>query len=152
MINKLIWTAFLLLSFGFAKAQDSTRNSIELNEIEVWVKSVKVTPKTDTAIVQLYLQSYLKNPREFRLNTFSTGLLSGAAKPMWYESIKMGHVVINIKDRQNYLNYLLNRDEPIVLEVKTPSWKKQWGKPKQLKLTFEDYTEEGKFLEFIIDL
>lgn len=142
-----------VLVFGFSQAQEAKeRNSIDINEIEVWVKDVHVSAKGDTASVQLYLQSYLKNPRELKLNTFASGLLAAGNTPLMYHSMQLGKVVVNITDRQNYLHYLLTREEPVIYTVKTGGWKKQWGKPKQLKLAIEDFEEEGKILEFTIEL
>jgi hypothetical protein len=144
---------FTVLAIGFVFSQEKPeRNSIDINEIEVWTKSVQLSAKGDTATVELYLQSYLKNPREFKLNTFSTGLISGSEKPLWYHSMQMGKVRVHIDDRQNYLHYLLTRNEPVVLTIKTGGWKKQWGKPKQLRLAIEDFEEQGKILEYTIDL
>mgnify|MGYP007040145148 CR=1 FL=1 len=141
----------LCTSISFAQEKEE-RNSTDVNEIEVWTKNVQVSAKGDTATVELYLQSYLKNPREFKLNTFSTGLLSGSEKPLWYHSMQLGKVLVRLEDRQNYLHYLLTRNEPVILTIKTGGWKKQWGKPKQLKLAFEDFQEQGKILEYTIDL
>lgn len=140
------------LSFLSYSQEKEERKSIDVNEIEIWTKKAEVNAKGDTATVELYLQSYLKNPREFKLNTFSTGLLSGSDVPLWYETMQLGKVRIHISDRQNYLHYLLTRNEPVVLTIKTGGWKKQWGKPKQIKLAIEDYEEQGKILEYTIDL
>jgi hypothetical protein len=139
------------VSYSFAQEKQE-RKSTDINEIEVWTKSVQVSAKGDTVTVELYLQSYLKNPREFKLNTFSTGLLSGSENPLWYHTIQLEKVRVHIDDRQNYLRYLLTRNEPVLLTIKTGGWKKQWGKPKQLKMAIEDFEEEGKILEYTIDL
>jgi hypothetical protein len=139
------------VSCSFAQEKQE-RKSTDINEIEVWTKSVQVSAKGDTATVELYLQSYMKNPREFKLNTFASGLIGADAKPMWYHTMQLGKVRVSLADRQNYLHYLLTRNEPVVYTVKTGGWKKQWGKPKQLKLAIEDFEEEGKILEYTIDL
>ena len=151
-MQKAIYFFFALCFFSKLSLAQEDRKSTEINDIEIWTKESKVSVKGDTAIVQLYIQSYLKNPREFKLNTFGSGLTIDGDKPLLYQSITMGKVSVGLKDRLNYLNYLLTRDEPIVLTIKTLNWKSQWGKPKQLKLTFEDHQEEGKFLEYFIDL
>lgn len=153
-MKKLFLILFIsLVCFDKSFSQDTLqRNSINVNEIEIWTKKVELNAAGDTATVELYLQSYLKNPREFKLNTFSTGLLSGSVKPMWYASMRLGKVLVHLEDRQNYLHYLLTRDEPVVLTIITTEWKKQWGNPKQIKLAIEDYAEQGKILEYIIDL
>jgi hypothetical protein len=147
----LVLAITLGVSFSFAQEKQE-RKSTDINEIEVWTKSVQVSAKGDTATVELYLQSYLKHPREFKLNTFSTGLLSGSEKPLWYHTMQLGKVRVHIDDRQNYLHYLLTRNEPVLLTIKTGGWKKQWGKPKQLKLAIEDFEEQGKILEYTIEL
>src|SRR5690606_12119340 len=97
--------SFFVLNLSFSQEKEE-RKSIDINEIEVWTKKVELNSKGDTATVELYLQSYLKNPREFKLNTFSTGLLSGSEKPLWYNTMQLGKVRVHINDRQNYLHYL----------------------------------------------
>jgi len=152
-MNRFFLVLAITIGVNCSFAQEKQeRKSTDINEIEVWTKSVQVSAKGDTATVELYLQSYLKNPREFKLNTFSTGLLSGSEKPLWYHTMQLGKVRVHIDDRQNYLHYLLTRNEPVLLTIKTGGWKKQWGKPKQLKLAIEDFEEQGKILEYTIEL
>jgi len=123
-----------------------------IDDIQVDVKDVMISTKGDSVTVDLFLISYKKDPREFRLNTFASGVVDSKGIPYLYASMQMGRVKIDVSDRQNYLNYLLEPDEPVMLRLKTGAWKKQWGKPQQVKLTFEDSVEEGKFLEATIDL
>ena len=153
MKNLFLSFLIFLLCFEISFSQEKEeRKSIDINEIEMWTKKVELNAKGDTATVEMYLQSYLKNPREFKLNTFASGLLSGSEKPMWYHTMQLGKVRVQLADRQNYLHYLLTRNEPVVLTIKTGGWKRQWGKPKQLKLALEDFQEQGKILEYTIDL
>ncbi|NGM60843.1 hypothetical protein G5B30_02815 [Sphingobacterium sp. SGG-5] len=138
--------AWCIVSFG------QETSPLVVDDIQVDVKDVKVSVKGDSVTVDLFLISYQKHPREFRLNTFASGVVDSKGSPYLYASMQMGQVKIDVSDRQNYLNYLLEPDEPTLFQLKTGAWKKQWGKPKQVKLTFEDSTEEGKFLEVSIDL
>ena len=135
----------------YAQAQTVTETEpLVVDDIQIDVKNVTV--RGDSTEVELFLISYKKNPREFKLNTFASGVADSQGTPYLYKSMKMGRVLAKVEQRQNYIHYLLEQDVPVSLRVVTPNWKKQWGKPKQFKLSFEDSQEEGKFLEVIIDL
>lgn len=136
------------LSFG----QSDPVTSIDIDEIEVSVKSVTVSPKGDEITVALYLQSYLKNPRELKINTFASGIINPQGSTVFYESMVIGNVKVTLEDRQNYIHYLLKRDEPVLYTVKTRNWQKRWGKPQQFRITLEDHLEVGKFLQVDISL
>ncbi|WP_164109693.1 MULTISPECIES: hypothetical protein [Sphingobacterium] len=132
--------------------QEPTSESLEVDDIQIDVKSVALSKNADTATVELFLISYKKGTREFKLNSFASGIVDSGGKTYLYNSMQIGKVLVQVTDRQNYIHYLLEEDEPVRLIVKTIGWKKQWGKPQQFKLAFEDSEEEGKFLEVIIDL
>lgn len=132
--------------------QSDSIASMDIDDIEVVVQSVRVSPKGDTVTVELFLHSYLKSPRELKINTFATGLLNPDGKPMFYDSMTIGKVKIMLSDRQNYLHYLLKRNEPVLYKIVTCNWQKRWGKPQQLRLTLEDHVEIGKFLQVDIPL
>lgn len=136
------------LSFG----QESEKEPVIIDDIQVDVKKNELSAKGDTAVVELFLISYKRGTREFKLNTFASGIVDSQGKPYLYASMQMGKVLVNLADRQNYIHYLLEEDQPVKFTVKTGGWKKQWGKPQQLKLAIEDSEEEGKFLEVVIDL
>lgn len=123
-----------------------------VDDIQVDVKNVSLSAKGDSATVEIFLISYKKGTREFKLNSFASGIVDSKGQPYLYDSIQMGKVLVRLSDRQNYIHYLLEEDQPVKLVVKTGGWKKQWGKPQQFKLAFEDSEEEGKFLEMIVDL
>ncbi|MFZ4862322.1 hypothetical protein ACL9RF_09060 [Sphingobacterium sp. Mn56C] len=146
---------FFMLCFGIMQglqAQVVEKSSLDVDDIEILVKDVLFTGKKDTVIVELFLNSYKKNPREFKLNTFATGIIGVDGTPLFYSTIQLEKVFVDIKDRQNYIHYLLKGDVPVLLRIATVGWQKRWGKPQQLKLTFEDSTEEGKFLDVLVDL
>lgn len=151
MKNIVLLLTFLYSFVGIAFAQEEVI-SMEVDDIQIDVKDVYLSKKGDTATVKLFLISLTKNPREFKMNTFASGVIDTSGKPALYASMEMGRVKVVITDRQNYLHYFLERDEPVLLKIKTANWKKQWGKPQVVKLTFEDSEEEGKFLEVEIKL
>lgn len=135
------------LAFG----QEVEKEPLVIDDIQIDVKHVGLSAKGDTAVVELFLISYKKGSREFKLNTFASGIVDSQGKPYLYASMQMGKVLIKLADRQNYIHYLLKEDEPVKFLVKTGDWKKQWGKPQHFKLAFEDSEEEGKFLEIVVD-
>lgn len=118
-----------------------------VDDIQFDLKDIYLSPKGDTATVELFMISIQKNPREFKLNTFASGVTSSDGTLYFYDSMEMGKVRLHIADRQNYLNYLMQQDLPVLLRIKTAGWSKNWGKPQHIKLTFEDSSEEGKFLQ-----
>lgn len=142
-----LWMGSYLVSLG----QENVP-SLVVDDIQIDVRDVALSSKSDSVVVDLFLISYKKSPREFKLNTFASGVVNSDGRPYLYAAIQMGRVKVDVSDRQNYLNYLMEPDEPVLLRIKTGAWQKQWGKPKQIKLAFEDSEEEGKFLEVIVDL
>lgn len=147
----IVLFVFSQRSFG-QENEINTSSSVDVDEIEVIVKSSKLSAKGDTSIVILSLQSYLKNPRELKLNTFASGVLGPDGKPMFYDSMTMGKVNVFLASHQNYLHYLLTRDDVVPFVIKTPKWQKHWGVPKIFRLTLEEHTEEGKFIQVDIPL
>lgn len=142
-----------LLGFAFFSYGQETEKPLTIvDDIQIDVKDVTVSAKGDTATVELFLISYKKNAREFKLNTFASGVVDSQGKPYLYASVEMGNVMVKVEDRQNYMHYFMEQDVPILLKIKTAAWTKAWGKPQQVKLAFEDSTEEGKFLEVVISL
>ena len=148
---KRLLTVLLFFCAISVKAQTvSEPDPFVVDDIQIDIK--EVVARGDSAVVELFLISYKKNPREFKLNTFASGVADSQGTPYLYKSMKMGRIWVPVEQRQNYIHYLLEQDVPISLRVVTPNWKKQWGKPKQFKLSFEDSEEEGKFLEILIEL
>lgn len=151
-------TLFLLISLAFCSvvtpsfAQVATEEPTVVDDIQIDVKGVALTTKGDTATVELYLISYTRGGRELNLNSFASGIVDSKGQPYLYDSMRIGKVLVQASDRQNYTHYLLEEDVPVKLVMKTGGWKKQWGMPQQFKLVFEDSGEQGKFLEVIIDL
>ncbi len=151
-------TLVILITFVFSTVtfysfgQSVDEGPVLVDDIQIDVKGVSLSAKGDTATVELYLISYERGTREFRLNSFASGIVDSKGQVYLYDLIQMGKVRLLAKDRQNYLNYLLEEDAPVKLTIQTSGWKKQWGLPQQCKLVFEDSTEQGKFLEIIIDL
>ncbi len=149
---RILFFVFLGIGSCLVALGQQSVSPLVIDDIQVDVKDVMLSEKGDTVTVDLFLISYKKHPREFKLNTFASGIIGSEGRPSLYATMQMGRVKVAVSDRQNYLNYLLEPDEPVALQIKTGAWKKQWGKPKQLILAFEDSEEEGKFLEVIVDL
>ncbi|TYP87399.1 hypothetical protein BC792_1366 [Sphingobacterium allocomposti] len=143
---------FLLLSglfFCDAAAQEAPVGNI-VDDIQVDVKSVSMSGSGDTLKVELFLISYQRGTREFKLNTFATQLVDTAAQKHLYSAITMGRVHIRLEERRNYLHYLLEEDVPVPLHIAVGDW--QGRVPKSILLVFEDSKEEGKFTTQEVDL
>lgn len=136
---------FLLMgSKASLKAQDLPVEQL-IDDIQVDVKSVFHNPKTDSLTVDLFVISYSRNPREFKLNTYASQVFDATDNPSFYTLIKMGRVQVRLEDKQNYLHYLLEEEVPVPLTFKIANWGKR--KPTKLVLVFEDSQEEGHFIQ-----
>ncbi len=145
----LLFAMFVWLSCGLLHAQEEVKGNV-LDDIQVDVKAVHLDPDNDTLTIDLFLISYHMDQREFKLNTYATQVLDVNGKQHLFTSLKMGRILIHIKDRQNYLHYLFEENVPVPLIIKYAHWKQE--RPKKLLLVFEDSTEEGKFITQEVDL
>lgn len=142
----ILWVGMCSAALGQDKEQH-TPHLMVADDIQIDLKDIYLNAKGDTATVELFLISLQKNPREFKMNSFASGVIDSKGTPYLYSTMEMGKVRLDIADRQNYLHYLMEQDLPVLLRIKTAGWSKQWGKPQHTKLTFEDSSEEGKFLQ-----
>lgn len=150
-------TLVLILLLGFlgvsptAMAQETSDPSLTMvDEIQFDLKSVKSVG--DTLQIDLFAISYEKNPREFRLNVFASNLIDGDSKPHMFSSVQVGRVIVQLAQRQNYLNYLMHQDVPVPIRVKIFPTSEAIKKAKEVKLVFSSFEEEGRFLEAVIPL
>lgn len=144
-----LWFA-LLFSNSLSGQSLAERPLLVVDDIQIDVKSVHVDAQRDTLSVALFLISYQKDLREFKLNTFATQLLDSEGNKHLFSTIKMGRVEIRHTDRQNYLHYLLEEDVPVLLTIQVANWEEK--KASRVLLVFEDSKEEGRFLTRTIDL
>lgn len=140
----------LFLVGGFVKAQ-SADSLLVVDDIQFDVKEFHVDEPKHELVINLFAISYSKNPREYKMNTFSTQVLDQKKQPRFFSTIQMGNVLVKFEDKQNYLHYLLEEDKPVDIQVVVKDWKKT-DKPVMIKLVFESSTEEGEFLEVPISL
>lgn len=136
---------FLCLVGGAIRAQ-SADSLLVVDDIQFDLKEFHVDKTTNELVINLFAISYSKDPREFKMNTFSTQILDQKKQPHFFSSIQMGNVQIKFEDKQNYLHYLLEEDKPVDIQVIVKDWKKT-DTPVSIKLVFESSEEEGKFLD-----
>lgn len=146
---KLIIPVLFVVFSTHVKAQQEVSPNI-VDEIQIDLQSVKLDQKKDTLSVDLFLISYQKDMREFKLNTYATQVIDSQGEKHFYTEMKMGRVWVQLADRQNYLHYLLEEDMPVPFSLKVANWGNK--KAAQIVLVFEDSTEEGKFIEATVDL
>src|SRR5690606_20579082 len=151
------WLYFLFLTLGIllsgdllAQKQDEDSLKNIKDDIQVDVKSVRTIANGDTLSIELFLISYQMDPREFKLNTFATQVLDSEGNRHLITRMKMGRVLVQLADRQNYLHYLLEEDMPVSLTMQVGDWKGK--KASKVILVFEDSTEEGRFVTQEVDL
>ncbi|MDR3009805.1 MAG: hypothetical protein LBV59_17855 [Sphingobacterium sp.] len=138
------------LGGGFVKAQ-SADSLLVVDDIQFDVKEFHVDEPKNELVINLFAISYSTDPREYKMNTFSTQVLDQKKQSHFFSTIQMGNVLVKFADKQNYLHYLLEEDKPVDIQVVVKDWK-QADKPAMIKLVFESSTEEGEFLEVSIPL
>ncbi|MBD1420875.1 hypothetical protein H8B21_04735 [Sphingobacterium chuzhouense] len=131
-----------------AQEQEPEKNIKD--DIQVDVKSTKINVGGDTLSLELFLISYQMDPREFKLNTFATQIMDNEGDKHLFTTMKMGRVLVQLADRENYLHYLLEEDVPVPLTIHVGDWKGK--KALKVLLVFEDSKEEGKFITQEVDL
>ncbi|WP_343557826.1 hypothetical protein [Sphingobacterium sp.] len=138
------------LGGGFVKAQ-SADSLLVVDDIQFDVKEFHVDEPKNELVINLFAISYSTDPREYKMNTFSTQVLDQKKQSHFFSTIQMGNVLVKFADKQNYLHYLLEEDKPVDIQVVVKDWKKS-DKPAMIKLVFESSAEEGEFLEVSIPL
>jgi len=138
------------LGGGFVKAQ-SADSLLVVDDIQFDVKEFHVDEPKNELVINLFAISYSTDPREYKMNTFSTQVLDQKKQSHFFSTIQMGNVLVKFADKQNYLHYLLEEDQPVDIQVVVKDWKKS-DKPAMIKLVFESSAEEGKFQEVSIPL
>jgi hypothetical protein len=142
---------FLLLGqFASAQSDKIEKEPLVVDEIQIDVKSVQIDAKMKTVSVELFLTSYTRNERELKLNTYGTQLVDAKSTKHLFGTIGLGKILVKSEDKQNYMNYLMKMDEPVLLTIKVANWGKV--KPKELILVFEDSEEEGHYIETAVQL
>jgi len=151
-MKEIIWSLFFIVFTHLVFAQETDTATVLVDEIQVDVKNVALSSKGDTAIVDLFLISYQRHPREFKLNTYATQVADSKGNFHLYDNMKMGKVLVLLAHRQNYLHYFMEEDIPVPFQIKVANWTKERGNPTHIKLVFEDSKEEGKYVEKVVEL
>lgn len=145
----LLIMAGMMPSNLFAQqGEDPTVNLVDDIQFDLYSSAIQ----GDTLEVKLFAISYDKNPREFRMNVFASGLVDTLGQTHLFHSVQADRVVVQLADRQNYLNYLLHQDKPVQITLKVAPVSQEISAGEQVKLVFSSLEEEGRFLEAFIDL
>ncbi|HIY76673.1 MAG TPA: hypothetical protein H9825_10460, partial [Candidatus Sphingobacterium stercorigallinarum] len=120
---RILFSFILCVFIGLTsslQAQQADDPSLRMvDDIQFDLRSVELN--ADTLEVRLFAISYDKNPREFRLNVFASGLVDSLGQIHMLESVQVDRVMVMLADRQNYLNYLLHQDQPVQIILKATS-------------------------------
>lgn len=144
----LILAGMVPLNLSAQQSEDPTVNLVDDIQFDLYSSEIR----GDTLEVKLFAISYEKNPREFRMNVFASGLLDSLGQTHMFHSVQADRVVVLLADRQNYLNYLLHQDKPVQITLKVTPVTEEISAGKQVKLVFSSLEEEGRFIEALIDL
>lgn len=151
-MKQIIWFLGLACIFFLPKisqAQEDPNLNV-VDDIQFDLKSV--TASGDTLVVDLFAISYDKDPREFRLNVFATALIDAQEESHMLTSVQIDRVIVQLSDRENYLNYLLHQDKPVNIRLKLTPMTEEIKNAKMVKIVFNALEEEGQFLDAFIDL
>jgi len=143
---RLMAVLFFLCFISEATRAQSADSVLLVDDIQFDLKEYHIDENNKELVINLFAISYNRDPREFKMNTFSTQVIDQKKQALFFSSIQMGNVLIKFDDRQNYLHYLLEEDRPVDIQVVVKNWRKT-DRPAHLKLVFESSEEEGKFLE-----
>jgi len=133
----------------YTQAQEDPNLNV-VDDVQFDLKSI--TASGDTLVVDLFAISYDKNPREFRLNVFASAIIDSEEQSHMLTSVQMDRVIVQLADRQNYLNYLLHQDKPVSIKLKLSPLTEELKNAKLVKIVFNGLDDEGQFLEAFIDL
>lgn len=145
----ILGLAIAILLPKMSQAQEDPNLNV-VDDIQFDLKSV--TASGDTLVVDLFAISYDKNPREFRLNVFATALIDAQEESHMLTSVQIDRVIVQLSDRENYLNYLLQQDKPVNIKLKLTPMTEEIKNAKMVKIVFNALEEEGQFLDAFIDL
>ena len=150
------YTVFLftviMLALSLGLSAQTAKEPLIIDDIQVDVKEVLVDSTTDTATVSLFLISYSRDPREFKLNTYATQLIDAAGEGHLYTEMTLGRIRVSLADEQNYMHFLFHEELPASFTIKVANWDNSKGMPKAVNLVFEDSEELGKFITFPVAL
>lgn len=150
-VFRLLIVFILLIAFAVPGLCQSDADKLIVDDIQVDVQGADFVDSTGRLTVELFLISTKRNPREFKLNTFSSQVFDEQYNAYFYSEMRMGKVLVLIAQRENYIHYLLQPDVPVPFQITIGDWVK--GKaPDFVKLVFEDSEEEGKFIEALIKI
>lgn len=151
-VNSFFSGMLLALALPISLSAQSEKEPRLIDNMQVDVKDVYVDPKTDTATVSLFLISYNREPREFKLNTYATQLVDAKGEAHLFSKLILGRVQVSLTDQQNYMHFLFQEEVPAPFTIKVAHWDKSNGTPKAVNLVFEDSEELGKFITFLVIL
>lgn len=140
----------LYLALGKSYAQSDTTKLV-IDDIQIDLKNLVWDKEKNSATVSLFLISYKKYPRDFRLNTFACQLYDQQQRPHLFDTMQMGKVRITAESRENYLHYLMPHNTPIEFHIEYSNLPSGTNID-YFNLVFEDSKEEGKFLEVYIPI
>ncbi|WP_051293038.1 hypothetical protein [Olivibacter sitiensis] len=144
---------FLGLSSGqAAKLSVSPADSATVILDDILFKAVdyQLDAATKTATATLTLLNQKDVPRELRLNVFGTQIVDNKRNSYYISTISLGRVQVRFEDRQNYLNYLLQPDQPVTLTITATGISADSDVVQLVKIVFEDSKEEGRFIEAFV--
>ncbi|MDH5825068.1 hypothetical protein ACFX5U_19895 [Sphingobacterium sp. SG20118] len=136
--------------FSYAQSDKIEKEPLIVDDIQIDVKSVQVDAKKKTISIELFLTSYTKGGRELKMNTYGIQAVDTKGEKHFFGTIGLGNVLVKLEDKQNYMNYFMKMDEPVLMKVVVFNWVK--GKPKELLVVFEDSEEEGHYIETAVQL
>lgn len=144
----------IMLSGGIAKANNvfstSDSTTVLLDDILFEAKTTSFDHSANTATVSLTLLNQKSTPRELRINVYGIQLLDNLKNSYYFSSLTLGRVLIRFEDKQNYAHYLLQPDEPVMVQLSATGISPDAAAIHLVKFVFEDSTEEGRFIDAVL--
>jgi len=144
------WVLPVLMGMAQSGQQSNVRPDsagVVIDNIQFKAERFVIDSATHTATVTLSITSLKDKPREFKMNAYGTQLVDNERNAYYFSTIGLGRVLMRFEDKQNYLHYLLQPEQPAKLTVTADAISAEARAIQVVKIVFEDSTEEGRFLE-----
>jgi hypothetical protein len=120
------------------------------DQLQIVWDAVTVDAATKAVIVHFQLTNLLEEERELKLNVFASQLINKKEEGNLFTTLQLGRVTVQLKDRQNYMHYLLPSQTPIKGTMRVEGFNGGIGQIAAWKLVFEDRVETGRFIEVVL--
>jgi hypothetical protein len=146
----LLWILGFSLHAHAQEGKSSPLVSRKSDQMQIDWTRVQVDRSTQTVQVYFRLTNLLAEDRELKINVFASQLVDKQGVGHLFTTLQLGRVTVQLKDRQNYMHYLLPSETPIEGVMRIEGFQGNLDQIQAWKLVFEDRLEPGRFIEILL--